>query len=78
MRPVSVVLDPDSLNILRLRYDMETATIEERFSDYRAVSGLQVAFKAEVLRNGTPVVERTLKSIEFNATLEPSLFSRPR
>ena len=78
MRPVSVVLDPDSLNILRLRYDMETATIEERFSDYRPVNGMQVAFKAEVLRNGTPVVERTLKSIEFNATLEPSLFSRPR
>ena len=78
MRPVSVVLDPESLNILRLRYDMETATIEERFSDYRPVNGLQVAFRAEVLRNGAPVVERTLKSIEFNESLDPSLFSRPR
>ena len=78
MRPVSMVFDPDSLNILSQRYDMENATIEERFSDYRPVSGLQVAFKAELLRNGTPLVERTLKSIEFNLPLEPSLFTRPR
>ena len=78
MRPVSLVLDPDSAAILRQRYDMENATIEERYSDYRLVDGLQVAFKAEVLRNGTPLVERTVKSIEFNLPLDPSLFTRPR
>lgn len=78
MRPVSLVLDPDSAAILRQRYDMENATIEERYSDYRLVDGLQVAFKAEVLRNGTPLVERTVRSIEFNLPLEPSLFTRPR
>ena len=77
MRPVSLVFDPDSLNVLRQRYDMENATIEERFSDYRPVQGLRIAFKAEVLRNGTPLVERTLKSIEFNLPLESSLFTRP-
>lgn len=78
MRPVTMVLDPDSLIILRQRYDMETATIEERFSDYRPVDGLQVAFRAELFRNGTPLLERTLKSIEFNLPLEASLFTRPR
>jgi hypothetical protein len=78
MRPVSLVLDPASLFVLRQRYDMENATIEERFSDYRPVSGLQVAFKAELLRNGTPLLERTLENIEFNLPLEPALFSRPR
>jgi zinc protease len=78
MRPVSMVLDPDSLIILRQRYDMENATIEERFSDYRPVDGLQVAFRAELFRNGTPLLERTLKSIEFNLPLESSLFTRPR
>jgi zinc protease len=78
MRPLSLVLDPASLFVLRQRYDMENATIEERFSDYRPVSGLQVAFKAELLRNGTPLLERTLENIEFNLPLEPALFSRPR
>lgn len=78
MRPVSLVLDPDSAAILRQRYDMENATIEERYSDYRLVDGLQVAFKAEILRNGTPLVERTVRSIEFNLPLEASLFTRPR
>ena len=78
MRPVSMVLDPDSLAVLRQRYDLENATIEERFSDYRDVEGLQVAFRAELLRNGTPLLERTLKDIDFNPPLESSLFSRPR
>ena len=77
MRPLSLVLDPDTLAILRQRYDMETATMEERYSDYRAVDGLQVAFKAEVLRNGTPLIERVLRSIEFNLPLDPSLFTKP-
>jgi zinc protease len=78
MRPLSMVLDPDSLFVLRQRYDLENATIEERFSDYRPVDGVQVAFRAELFRNGSPLLERTLKSIEFNLPLEASLFTRPR
>ena len=77
MRPVSLVLDPETLVILRQRYDMETATMEERYSDYRTVDGLQVAFRAEVRRNGVPLVERTVRSIEFNVLLDSSLFTKP-
>jgi hypothetical protein len=71
------VLDPQTLVILRQRYDLEAATMEERYSDYRVVDGLQVAFRAEVRRNGVPLIERTLRSIEFNVLLDPALFTKP-
>jgi zinc protease len=77
MRPVSLVLDPETLVILRQRYDLETATMEERYSDYRVVDGVQVAFKAEVRRNGVPVVERVLRTIEINPQLDAALFTKP-
>ena len=77
MRPVSLVIDPDTLVVLRQRYDMEAATMEERYSDYRVVDGVRVAFKAEVRRNGTPLMERVVSKIEFNPTLDPELFTKP-
>jgi zinc protease len=77
MRPVSLVIDPDTLVVLRQRYDMESATMEERYSDYRLVDGVRVAFKAEVRRNGTPLMERSVSTIEFNPALDPELFTKP-
>ena len=77
MRKVSLVLDPDTLLIVRQRYDMENATIEERFSEYRTVDGLRVPFRAEVLRNGVPLAERSVEKIEFNVPLALSLFTKP-
>ena len=77
MRPVSLVLDPDSLTIVKQRYDMENATMEERYSEYRTVDGLLVPFKAEVLRNGAPLLERVLRTIEFNVPLDSTLFTKP-
>jgi zinc protease len=77
MRPVSLVLDPGTLLILRQRYDMETASIEERYSDYRMVDGVHVPFKVQVLRNGSPILERVLRAIEFNVPLDSSLFTKP-
>ena len=77
MRPVSLVFDPETQLVLMQRYDLETATMEERYSDYRVVDGIQVPFKAEVRRNGVLLIERILRDIEFNAQLESSLFSKP-
>ncbi len=77
MRPVSLVLDPDTMVILKQRYDMANATMEERYSDYRLVDGVQVAFKAEVRRNDEPLMERVVRSIEFNVSLDSSLFTKP-
>jgi zinc protease len=51
--------------------------IEELFSDYRAVDGVNVAFTAEVRAAGKPIVKRRLNAITFNITLDPKLFTRP-
>ena len=82
MRPVTVMIDPDTALIVRDRFfspgaGPQGATIEETFSDYRDVQGLKVAFKATVSRDGTPLVERVLRSFDINPTLAATLFTKP-
>ncbi len=52
--------------------------IEEVFSDYRDVNGVQVPFKAELRRGQATIVERVLKSIRFNEPVADSLFEKVR
>lgn len=82
MRPVSVMFDPESALIVKQRFASPAAgpagdVTEEAFSDYRDVNGLKVAFRATVYRNGAPVLERVLRSVEFNVPLASALFSKP-
>jgi zinc protease len=58
--------------------DGRSVEAEEVFSDYRSVDGIQVPFRAEVLRNGRPILERVLTEVQFNAPLDPQLFQRPQ
>jgi zinc protease len=51
--------------------------IEEVSSDYRPVDGVQVAFRAKVLRGGRQMVDRQVTEFKVNAPLDPSLFKRP-
>jgi zinc protease len=51
--------------------------VEELFSDYRPVDGVQVAFTAAVERAGQRVLDRRITSIEFNRAVDPALFKRP-
>jgi len=79
-RPVTLVFDPDTFLLATQQYDVAGAPVEsmeETFSDYRAVNGLQVPFKAVVRRNGAPFLERTVHTIEFNVPLDPGLFTKP-
>ena len=78
---VRLYLDRD-YRIVRQTYstpgpDGRPARAEELFSDYRKVSGIDVPFKATVLRNGQQILERTLKSVTFNTTIDPMLFQQP-
>ncbi len=77
MTPVVLVFDPETWLIRKERYTSGDAAMEEEYSDYRTVNGVQVAFKATVRRGGTTVVERVLRTVEFNVPLAPSLFSKP-
>jgi zinc protease len=79
MRRVTLIFDPDTALLLRQRYADPTAGVmmEEAYSDYRPVDGIQVAFRAEIRMDGTPIVERNVRAFEYNVALDPSLFTKP-
>lgn len=79
--PVRLYIDRD-YRIVRQTYatpgpDGNPSQAEERFSDYRKVNGIDVPFKASVLRNGQQILERTLRSVTFNTAVDPTLFQQP-
>jgi zinc protease len=79
--PVRLYVDKD-YRIARQVYttpgpDGRPATAEEVFSDYRKVNGIDVPFKASVLRNGREILARTLKTVTFNTTVDATLFQQP-
>ena len=50
--------------------------VEEQFSDYRPVDGIQIAFQA-ARKVGTLSVERRVTDVKINAPIDPALFRRP-
>jgi hypothetical protein len=81
LEPVRLYIDKD-YRIVRQTYatpgpDGRSVQAEEQFSDYRKVDGIDVPYKATVLRNGQKILERTLKSVTFNTTVDPTLFAQP-
>jgi len=80
-QPTVLAIDPDSALVTRQTYVANgpgQPVIREAFSDYRAVDGVQVAYKATVTRgNGQTTLTRHVVNITINATLDPALFTRP-
>jgi zinc protease len=82
MQSVVLLLDPATDLVLAQRYDGPVSgagreMIEEQFSDYRSVDGLQVAFAAVVRAAGLPVLTRRVREFELNVPLAAGLFTRP-
>jgi hypothetical protein len=80
--PVKLYVDSQSL-VVRQSFqtpapDGKRILAEELFSDYRAVDGVQVPFRADVRRNGTLILSRTLTTVTFNTPLDETLFARPQ
>ena len=78
---VVVYFDPATADVVRLEYDRSgpdgpIAEIED-LSDYRVVDGIRFAFRAMTTTTGGNKVERRLKAIRVNGTLDPALFQRP-
>jgi hypothetical protein len=79
--PVRLYIDSNN-RIVRQTYttpgpDGRPSQAEEVFSDYRKISGIEVPFKASVLRDGRLILDRTLKSVTFNAPVDAALFQQP-
>jgi len=81
LEPIRLYIDRD-YRIVRQTYstpgpDGRPTRAEEQFSDYRKVNGIDVPFKASVLRDGQKILDRTIKSVTFNTAVDPMLFQQP-
>jgi hypothetical protein len=78
--PMVMYVDPESNLIAKQTYvagGVGQPLVEEIFSDYRAVDGLQIAFTAKLRVGGRQVLERRVSTFTVNAPLSPTLFARP-
>ena len=75
--PLTLVLHPDTGLIVRGLYEASGGRVEESFSEYRDVQGLQVAFSVEVRHQTLPSLTRVIRQFEYNVPLDPALFARP-
>jgi hypothetical protein len=78
--PVIMYVAPDTHLITKQTYlagGPARPLVEERFSDYRIVDGIQIAYMAAVQSGGQPIVERRINDIRINLPIDPALFKRP-
>jgi len=78
MSPIVLSIDAETLRVTKEAFAAGPGgqvIVEESFSDYRAVDGVQMPFLAE--RHVGPItVKRRVLDIQLNRPLEPSLFKR--
>ena len=77
--PVVLLLDPETAQIDKLTFVADAPgrpLIEDEFSDYRAVDGVQIAFRAS-RRYGTTALERRITDVKINTPIDATLFKRP-
>jgi hypothetical protein len=80
LEPVLLYIDPETGLVTKQAYIAgggNAPIVEELFSDYKPVDGIQVAFTAKVRHGGQAVLERRVSDIKINAPLDPGLFRRP-
>lgn len=58
--------------------DGRAARMEERFSDYRDVNGVQIPFRSELRQNGTVAAESVFTRVTVNAPVDATRFDKPR
>jgi zinc protease len=77
--PVTLVLDAKSGRILRATYPAPglSGEVEEAFSDYRDVNGLQVAFAVTLKHPQLGTMKRVIRKFDYNTPLDPALFTKP-
>lgn len=78
--PMLLYVDPDTHLIAKQTYvagGPGRPLVEEVFSDYRPVDGVQVAFSTLVRIHGEAVLERTVTRFTINGPVGPTTFKRP-
>jgi len=77
-QPLTIFVNVDNGLIDRVRYSGPLGRVEERYSDYRKVDGIQVPFHTVMRRPGLTSIERDIRTIKFNGPLAPGIFETPR
>ncbi len=80
LEPMVMYIDPATGLVTKLTYvagGMGQPLVEESFSDYRNVNGVQITYAATVRVGGQPALERTVTDVKVGGALDPSLFRRP-
>lgn len=78
--PMVMYVDPASGLVVKQTYvagGMGQSLVEESFSDYRLVDGVQINHAATIRVGGQPALERTVTDLKVGGALDPSLFKRP-
>ena len=79
LNPLILYIDPASGLVTKQSFIADAPgapLVEEEFSDYRVVNGVQIAFRA-IRKVGALSVERRVSEIRINPPVEASLFRRP-
>jgi outer membrane lipoprotein-sorting protein len=79
LNPIVLYVDPESGLIDKLAFVDDAPTrplVEERFSDYRQIDGIQIPFQG-MRKIGSQSVERRTTDVKVNTPIDPSLFKRP-
>jgi len=77
--PVVLLINPETSQIDKLTFVADTSTrpiVEDEFTDYRRVAGVQIAFQAW-RRSGGRTIARRITDIKINRSLDAALFKRP-
>jgi len=77
--PVVLQVDAETFRVTKESFAAGVggqALVEETFSDYRAVNGVQMPFAAE-RSTGPLIIKRRVTDLQINAPIDPSLFTRP-
>jgi hypothetical protein len=82
LEPVKLFVDDRMLivkqTIVASGPDGRQMLVEELFSDYRAVNGVQLPFEAEIVHAGQTIMTRTLTNVAVNGAVDEALFEKPR
>lgn len=79
LNPIVLLIDPDTSQIEKESFLADAPgqpLVEEEYSDYRSVSGIQVPFRA-ARKIGQQAIERSITDIKINAPIDAGFFKRP-
>jgi len=80
--PVKFYFDPATHLLVAAHFRQVSpqgaAEVDQHWSDYKAVEGVQIAFAVTVLRDGAKYTESTVQEVKLNPAIDPAVFNKPK